>query len=227
VELATETGASRKTVRRVLGTFEGHGWTVRRESVYKLTPLGRVVAEAVADLRNAMAAVRTLRPVLPYLPAEISLDLRRLHDARVTAPEATTPVAPASRMVEVLREAEAVTVVAFSVVPDALSATCENARPGDLLLASETLTFIAESSGMAPMLTEMFDAGWTVAELADPPPYNLVLADRTVMLGLVDESGAASALIESDDEAARRWATGVVDAAHERATVVDRSRFRT
>jgi predicted transcriptional regulator len=225
--LDAETEASRKTLRRLLGRFEDYGWVDREDGRYELTPAGSLLAEAAEGLLDAATAARKLRVVSPWLPGAIPTDdLSWIANARLTLPESADTVAPARRMVAVMEAASRVRVVAFAVVPGAIEATRKNATDCSLVLAAETLAFIAEEPSMAGELAAMLDAGRDVRRSSEPIPYNLVVADRTVMLGLVDAHGAPSVLVETEDDAVRSWAIEEFEAFHERATPVEPATFR-
>ena len=224
--LDAETEASRKTLRRLLGRFVEYGWVSRENGRYELTSGGALLADATEELLDAATAARRLRRVGPWLPESLSeLDPSWVTEASLTLPESADTVAPARRMVAVMDAASRVRVVAFAVVPGAVAAT-RSGTSGALVLAPETLSVIADDPSMAAELTAVFDAGFEVRRHPGPIPFNAVVADETVMVGLVDEHGAPSALVETEAEAVRSWAISQFEAHRERATPVDPAPFR-
>ena len=223
-ELAAETDASRKTVRRALGRFEEFGWVRRTDRRYEVTEPGRAVADRAHNLLGTVDAAATLCPVARWLPASFDIDVGDLADVRVTVPETADTAAPARRMVEVIAEAETVRAVAFAVAPGAVEATRHSDRV-DLVLAPEAVAFVADDPELRPQFRTMLAAGWGVRRFDGDLAYNLVVADETVMVGLVDESGAPSGLVESTDEDVREWADEQFEHYHDRAEPLDPERF--
>ena len=219
VELASETGVSQKTVRRALGSFEEYGWVHRSGREYEVTEPGRAVANRARGLLGSVDATLTLRPVARWLPDSLDVDLGDLNDVRVTVPETADTAAPARRMVEVVADAETVRAVAFAVAPGVVAATRDSARAA-LVLAPETVEFVADDPEMRPHFEAILTAGWSVRQFSGELGYNLVVADETVMLGLVSESGAPSGLVETTDAAVREWAGGQFEHYHDRADPV-------
>ncbi|MFC7138135.1 hypothetical protein ACFQRB_19980 [Halobaculum litoreum] len=83
----TATGASKATVSRALTAFEDRDWVDRTGSRAALTPLGDVVAEAVASLTATLGTAADLRGVVDHLPLDdLGFDLGRLSGATVVTP---------------------------------------------------------------------------------------------------------------------------------------------
>jgi len=223
-ELAAATDASRKTARRALGTFEEYGWVRRLGRQYEMTRLGDLVAERVQSLLGAVELTRTLRPIASTLPESFDVDLGGLEDVRVTVPEVADTVAPARRMVEVLDDADEISVAAFAVAPGAVEATRDSER-ADLVLTPAAIEFILDDPTMLSHLEGILAAGWSVRRYDGELAYNLVIADEAVMLGLVDDSDAPSGLVESTDEAVLDWASERFERLRRQADPLDPDRL--
>jgi predicted transcriptional regulator len=219
-ELADATGASRKTIKRAVRTFDEYGWVRATGDEYELTPTGRLVTDRTQRLVAATEATRRLRPVAQWLPGSFDVDPEHLADAEITLPDDADTTAPARRMVEVLRGADEVRAVAFAVAPGAVEATRQS-ESATLVLTPEAVSFVREDPEMAGPFAEILDAGWPVYEYDGDLEFNLVVADETVMLGLVDAGGAPSGLVESRNEHVHRWALDRFERCREQAEPVD------
>lgn len=103
-ELRVATGASSPTMSRILADFEDRRWVARDGPSYELTPLGEFVAERFLDLREAMEVERRLRDVWEWLPREMegfSVDL--FTDAVVSYPGPGYPYEPVERLTHLIR----------------------------------------------------------------------------------------------------------------------------
>lgn len=59
----------------------------------------------------------------------------------------------------------------------------------------------------------------------DTVPINLKIVDETVLFSLTDDNGLVLALIESNDEDVRSWATDLFNEYRDEATSVGRGAF--
>ncbi|WP_222914534.1 transcriptional regulator [Natrinema sp. SYSU A 869] len=103
-ELRTTIGASSPTMSRILTDFEDRRWIVRDGPTYELTRLGEFVADRFLDLRDAMEVERKLRDVWQWLPREMegfSADL--FANAVVSYPGPKYPYEPVERLTQLIK----------------------------------------------------------------------------------------------------------------------------
>jgi predicted transcriptional regulator len=211
-ELEERVGISRVTAKRILDGFRVRGWVEAEDGRYRMTPLGDVLATEFEELLETVTTVRTLSAVLPWLPTEFDVDLRRIEDVRVTLPSRTDSVAPIRRSAELMRGARTVRGLATGVAPEALRANrncvVESEQSFEVVFSADVLDLIRSDPTMSALLGEILEAGGRVYS-HDGVACMLGEVDRDlVVLGLTDETGVPRAVVESRDASVRRWFEG-------------------
>lgn len=208
-ELQDALGISRVTAKRILDDFETRGWIVRDEHAYRTTPLGDVIATEFGDLLDTMATMRKLSTVHPWLPDDFDVDLRQLADARITLPTSSDSVAPVRRSAELMSKADAVRGLASGIAPEALrinrDCVVEDGQSFEVVFSTDVLDVIRADSTMARWLREILDAGGQVYSSESIDRLLAEFDNRTVAVGLTDETGVPRALVESESEVMCEW----------------------
>jgi len=226
-DLADATGASRVTLGRILGGFTDRGWAVRDDDDYRITPLGRIVAEDLGRLLDSAAVGQRLRGVLDLLPTEaIDVDVRAFAEATVVEAEPADPTAPARRYASVMAEAESVRVLSRTAKPAAIrhhrEAVTESEQSFAVVHTERSLSAIAADPEMTAWLRDIGASGQGAHFRTDRDvPVDLMIADETVVLLLADADGSRPAIVETTDEAVRSWATETFETVRADATPVD------
>lgn len=215
--LSAEVDVVRTTLSRSLSGLVDRGLIRERGQRYEITAAGSLVAEGLtAALERTDAAVR-LRPVLERLDEEwLGVDPARLTDATVVEATTANPYAPVTRHAATLAEAERVRAVLPATGVDPLEASREAIRNGaafEMLLAEP----VAESVRTDPTLTDAFESivdrpSVSVSVVDRDVPVYLGVVDRTVQVGVHDDTGLPVALLESTDDRVREWALERFDA---------------
>ncbi|MFB6120743.1 MAG: helix-turn-helix transcriptional regulator [Halobacteriaceae archaeon] len=225
-DLVDATGASRVTVGRILGDFTDRNWAVRDGDTYRVTPLGRLLAEDLSRLLDSAAVGRRFRDVLGLLPTDaIDVDFRAFADATVTEADPADPTAPARRYASVMADADAVRVLSRTAKPAAIrhhrEAVSESEQSFAVVHAERSLSAIATDPEMRAWLRDIAASGQGEHFRTDRAvPVDLMIADETVVLMLSDEDGTRPAVVESDDETVRAWAVEMFEAHRADATPV-------
>lgn len=211
-ELVAETGASQPTLGRILGDFADRSWVVRDGSDYRATPTGTLVVRGFDDLLAIVDTEAKLRPVVRWLPSEvIDFDVRRLSAATIVTPSQIRPSAPIQRTVELLREADDVTIASYAFNEQSLDVIADRTAAGDQrfqgVFSSTAIDAIADDSRLREQLRMLLDADGASLRITDEEiPLAVTVADSTVHLFLRDENGLVQASLDVDDTAVRSWA---------------------
>ena len=226
-DLQEATGNSRVTIGRTLGEFEDRGWARRDDDAHRLTPLGEMIAEDLSRLLDTAAAAGKLRDVMEWLPAEaIDVDLRRFADARFTFATQTDPTSPVRRYAGAMADADRVRILSFTAKPTALrihhEAVRESNQTFEVIHTPSAYEAITGDPEMAGWLREIMNSGQGTYHRYDGEvPFNLLIADGTVLLLLTGDDGARQTLVECEDEAVRSWAESEFERYREESVAVD------
>lgn len=213
-ELAAETGASQPTVGRVLRDFEERNWIRRTEAGYESTATGRLVADGMGELYERVATERELRELVDWLPTEeLGFDLRELREATVTVPSQTRPGAPVGRVIDLVRNAESVTVLSHAFNDRTLEAVTDWVDSGgrfEAVFSADAIEPVADDAVLADRFRRLVGAETATIRIYDGSvPLAVTLIDDTVSLLLRDDSGRLQAALDTDAPAVADWAREV------------------
>lgn len=208
-ELAEAVGISRVTAQRILDALVGRGWVTDEGRTYRATQSGTIVSEEFESLLDTMEAMRRLSAVVPWLPPDFDVDLRRLTDARVFLPAPDDPMSPVRRSTDRMGEADSVRGLGTGIAPDALrvnrDSVVDDGQSLEVVFSDGVLEVIAADARMSEWVREMLDAG---ASLYRHEDIGLLAGefDREVVgIGAGDGSGVPQGYIESRDDEVRNW----------------------
>lgn len=225
-DLQAETGVPRATLSRILGDFRRRDLAAREGHAYRTTPLGDLFATELGALVEAVGTMQELQTVAPWLPLEdLDTDLADLRDARVTLPTQADPFAPMRRAASLLEGVERVRMLCYSVVHEPVvaewRAITERGQRFEGVVATDTLDAISADPRTAERMAEVIAAeNATLFVHEGSVPYQLTVADGTVLLVAIDETGAIQGLVETDDGGVRSWAERTIDAYRSEAEAV-------
>lgn len=212
--LVDELDQSRSTIDRAIRDLETHGLVTYTDDGYTTSTLGEIVAAKLFDLTRTMEIGSRLAPFLEWVTAdEFDLDLRHLADADLYVPEPNDPYAMVNRHVTLLERADrqrlVLPLVGLHGMEAMHGAVLEGGAESVAVVTpgvAETLRTNPEYAALHDELAELdrYEVHVTEREI----PYFVGLLDGTVQIG-VDDAGEPRALVESTDEAARRWAEEV------------------
>ncbi|MBX0324272.1 transcriptional regulator [Halomicroarcula sp. F13] len=234
-ELRAATGASTPTMSRILTDFEDRRWIERSGPNYELTPLGEFVAERFLELREAMAIERKLRDVWQWLPREMEeFSVDCFADAVVSYPGPGYPYEPIERLshlIEGTTRLRGFDSIVFKSINN--EAVCQAVLDGMELEYVYSPTALEQTLAWNPE---------RVMEAASREHCHVyvhdALPDRTRCgLGIVDdragicchdpETGALTAVIDTDAPAAREWAIATFERVRDEARPVEPQAFET
>ena len=210
-ELATATDASQPTLGRILRDFEQRRWINRSPEGYAATATGRLVADGLGELYESLETEHTLRELVAWLPTEeLGFDLRRLQDATVTVPTQTRPGAPVGRVIELIDDAEQVTVLSHAFNDRTLAAVADWVAAGgqfEGVFSASAITPVTDDAALAGQLRRLIDADAATVHIYDGPvPLAITITDSVVSLLVRDDSGRLQAALDTDDPDVLSWA---------------------
>ena len=212
--LVEATEASQPTLGRILRDFEERHWIEQAPGGYVATATGSLVAEGLSAFYERLEAEHKLRGFVEWLPAEeLTFDLRRLQTATVTVPTQTRPGAPVSRVIDLIRTANSVTVLSHAFNDRTLEAVTDWVAAGgefDGVFSVDALTPVTEDDALADQLRRLAESDTTALSVYNGViPLAVTLTDDVVSLLVRDDAGRVQAAVDTDDPAVRRWAQDV------------------
>lgn len=217
-ELRETTGASQPTMTRVLRDLEARGWVEHEDGRYAATPLGELVADGVDELVTAVETDHRLGDIVGWLPTDrLDVDLRRFHDATVTRPTQTDPSKPLKRALELTAGADDHRILSYALNRDMIDAlhgaTVEGTQTFRAVVPAETVAPLRDAATLWRRFRAVAEAdGVTLRVAADPVPFAMGIADRTVYFFLRDDAEVLRAVVETTDATVHSWAERTFDA---------------
>ena len=228
-ELRAGTGASTPTMSRILGDFEDRRWIARDGPAYELTPLGEFVAERFLELREAMEVERRLRDVWQWLPREMEgFSVELFADAVVSYPGPGYPYEPVERLTQLIEGTTRMrgfdSIVFKSVNNETVCRAVLDGMELEYVYSPTALegTFawdpqrVAEAASCANCTVLVHD------DLPDRSRCGLGIVDDRVGICCHDaETGALTAIVDTDAPEAREWAVSTFERVRDEAEPVD------
>ena len=233
-QLRDVTGASSPTMSRILADLEDRRWLIRDGPTYSLTPLGEFVAERFLDLHGAMEIERKLRTVWQWLPREMegfSVDL--FTDAVVSYPGPGYPYEPVERLTHLIEK-----TTRMRGFDSIVFKSINNETVCQAVIDGMELEYVYSPTALEKTLA------WNQERVMEAASYENCtifvhddLPDRSRCgLGIVDdragicchdpETGALTAVIDTDAPAAREWAISTFERVREEANLADPYEFQ-
>jgi len=227
-ELREATDTSQPTIGRILDGFEERGWVTNEGTgnggAYRLTPLGRLLAEEFGSLLDTVGTIQTLREIAPHLPMEeMDFDLRALADARITTPRPTDATAHFRREAEVLARTDRLQFLCNQAQPETVERyhdwVVEDGGRLEAVITGDAIDAASAHRVMGRHVRELLTSGRTTIHRYDgDASFMMGMFDDTASLVPLDDSGVPCAFVESDHEAVRKWVTDTFDSYREKAT---------
>ena len=230
-DLRAVTGASSPTMGRILADFEERRWIVRNGQAYELTRLGEFVTERFVDLCEAMEIEHKLRDVWQWLPREMegfTVDL--FADAMVSYPGPGYPYEPVERLTHLIEGTDRMrgfdTIVQKSINNETVCEAVLNGMELEYVYSPVALegTFawnperVMETAACENCTVLVHDA------LPDGDRCGLGIVDDRVGICCHDaDTGALTAIIDTDAPEAREWAISTFERVRQEARPPDRA----
>lgn len=212
-DLQDATGISQPTLGRILGDFEQRRWiSNNHDGTYRLTPRGRLLADAVDNLLDVLDTIGQLADIADHLPLErLDFDRSHLTDAMITTPTSTDPLAHMRRFDELAASATTVkmfsNVVSCAPTNDSSDADRELLTHVDELIVTEDAVANLDNSELNGWLSKQIDDGeLSLYRYDDSAVFLLGVFDETVGIVPIDDTDMPCGLIEAEANPIRTWA---------------------
>jgi predicted transcriptional regulator len=217
-QLEDRLDVSRATSHRYVRTLEELGLIEKADGGFALTNLGTDIAATVATFETEVSARLRLAPMVDVMRnITPPVDIAAFEDATVTSVEHGDPFAPLTRFVSLVQVTETLRGInTCRIAPtymDEFQGRILDGMQTELIDLPQILEDIMErypEKCVQVCVSENLIL-W-IHEDRDALPFGLVLFDDRVGIGIFDTTkGSLEAFIDTDEPAAREWATAVYD----------------
>jgi len=216
-DLERRLSASRRTVTRILTTFDEQGYITESSDGYRLTTFGAVVADAYRQCKEQTDLATQYRPFLTNVDSSaVDLDPTLLRGADLTVASNVSPYAPLDRMLELRRSASRVRTVTPLVERKSVEQLASRLRRGDdvtfeVVFSAELYETVESQPEYGEPIRSAAGAA-SVEKFVYPGPVSTLYAvtDDVAALGATLD-GDPHALVESTDPELRAWVTDRID----------------
>lgn len=225
-ELQEKLDLSKATCHRIIRSFDEMDLLQRTDHGYKLTELGRVVAEQVEAFELKIRTAYQLEPLLKaFDAAAVDFDVDLFTNATITRPRPDDPSPPVHRYLELFEEAQSVrTIARTSFVPplylkEIFNTAFDDNKKGGIVIYPKSV--------VEKRYTEYHDWHRQVAEEGIPIRYRIyerspfgmtIYDDDHVGLRAYDErTGTLVLFADTDNPDAISWAEDVFDHYYEKS----------
>lgn len=211
-DLDEQIDVSRVTLGRILDELEERRWITQWGQTCAITPLGEWVTEEYLALSGVIESERELRRVIQWFPSDgFGFHISCLADADVTLVSRADASAPISRLIRDVEAGGLIRVFSFAITSQFLETCWRQVTAGSVsyewVFTSAVLDVLMSSEKMAAQSREMLQSDRAEYRLVEEEiPYTVIISRDHANLRLADAAGAATALIQSDDDRVRSWA---------------------
>lgn len=211
-ELVEAVDVSRSTVDRGVRELEDAGLATRDERGYRLTLYGKLAHEEFEAFVTRYESLSAAKDLLAQLPPDAEIDFRIVEGANVISAGERGAVEPYRRVEEIVESAAEIRATSPIVLPsyvDLFVRVVERGADVTLMFDPAVLDVLASSYPGEWEIVDRAD-NCTVLETCDVPPYELVLADEAVWLGVYGDEGNLVGGLYNGTQAAVEWAEAVL-----------------
>ncbi|MFB6103347.1 MAG: helix-turn-helix transcriptional regulator [Haloplanus sp.] len=216
--------ASRRTLKRTLGTMESRGWVRPVDGGYQLTALGASILAAYERCRETKRIAEEFSPFLRQTPAPgFDLDLDTLAEATLIRTD-DDPTAPIDRLLELRADATRVRECAPFLLLDSVRQLADRVANGE---PPPQVTLILRDcsptpEGYSPEYCDRFETLLSASSVdlyrTDDVPFAFGIADDHAFIGSADTDGMPGTLVESDSPEFVDWVERTFEQRREAAT---------
>jgi predicted transcriptional regulator len=220
--LRAEAEVVRTTLQRNLSGLLDRGLIRERDRSYEITPAGALVATGLSDALERIGAATRLQPVLERLPARtFPFDVERLADATVVESTPANPYGPVEHHAATLVDADRARLLLPAAGAEPIDASRESDGAFELVVTESVAETLRTESPIADELATFDGDAVTISVVEDAIPFYLGVVDGAAQIGVHDDNGVPTALLESTDERVREWALDRFRSFEERSTAAD------
>jgi predicted transcriptional regulator len=225
--LLERANCDRTTLQRNLDALVERGWVAESNRTYRITPAGQLVTTGISECLETTAAATELEPFLRWMPeGALGFDIERLVGAETTVNDATNPDRVVCRHTETLRTADRFRGFIPFVGRHSLETVWRRVTSDDgafeVVVPEASVDGVESEPRYARMFDELRESDRIdVLATSDDIPYYLGIVDGVVQIGNTTDDGSRRAMIETDDDAVRRWAEDTYREHRRRASLLN------
>lgn len=210
-ELRSTVDVVRTTLQRNLEALDERGLINENGRSYEITPAGSLVASGLEESLDRIETANRLRPVLERIPVgTFEFDTERLADAAVVESTPSNPYRPVEAHQRRLTDGTDVRLLLPATGIDPIETSEDAIAAGavhDIVLTRSVVEAIQTDSSLTERFESLLEYDTvSVSVLDDDSPFYLGIVDETVQIGVHDEAGLPTALLESTDPVVEAWA---------------------
>ena len=215
--LVDETNYSRSTIDRGIRELETLDLVEYSDGEYQSALCGALAADAYRQFAERIDTICRLQPFLKWIPADsFDLELRWLTDAALYTPEPGDPYAMINHHVEQLKNMnEAQALLPYTgqhATEAAYERIVQHGAEGDVIVQPDVAETFLEDPRYAEFIEDLAATGrFHIFEYDGTFPYAVSLFDDETVQILVDEDEEPRAMVETDHEGVRAWATRKIE----------------
>jgi predicted transcriptional regulator len=205
--------ASRTTVQRNLDKLKDRGWIEGNNREYWITHAGKPVTKQFLKLLNTIHAANRLQPFLKWIPqGELNIELTSLATADLVISEENNPYAPVNRHIELMQSANQFCCLlpAVGLQPLTIAHSCviDHNYSHEIIFDPSIVETLQSGEGYEELIEDLLTSTQCEIYVSNREvPFYLGRAETTVQIGVGDEKETPQALVESDVQDVREWAT--------------------
>lgn len=205
-DLPRGTGITWLTITRILQELEERNLVIQTNDRYTATDLGRLLADRLGTVFDAIATMQSLLVILREFPAD-QTDGPLHPTGPIQAITTADPTAPTRRFGDLLQAATRIRLVAPTILPElaeiggmptASPSRCEIVVPIDALKPPSS----PSQASPLPTTTIITDS-MTVLTVSDEISHIIGLLDDLAVIGVSDTTGRVGGFIETRDDRIR------------------------
>lgn len=226
-ELKDRFDVAQVTLTRNLDALEDREWIRSHLREYELLPTGEIIVEAFESVLETIEFVETIQPFLRWFPMdELEFDVTALSDATVIVSDTTNPYAPVNQHIEAMKAVDefrcllpAIGLPAMSVARDCV---IEGDTRQELVYSPEIQSTLQTDPQYRKLVEEMIGCDNCRMFVSEREiRYYLGLCEERIQIGVEDDDGMPKALVETNRNEIREWATRTYRSYRKRAEPLD------
>lgn len=220
---------SRSTINRWLSDLQKADIIAEHGNGYHLTLSGRLAYQEYDRFDDRFSAIFNAKPVLRYLPDDVSIDMRLLVDAEIILSSEIAPQEPVLRLEDMVLKAETRTFQGISpvILPRYVeffhAQIVNNGLEAEFVLEAEVMDYLISAN--RDDVAEIIESeGGTLARLQTMGlPFGLgIVDDEGVWVGVHEPGGGFRGAIINTSAAALEWAQELFAEIRNRADVIEK-----
>ena len=215
-ELRELTDITQPTLGRILDGFERRGWIRKSGKSYRLSRLGRVLADEFGQLLDTVETVQQLAELEARLPTDqMDFDFRLFREATITTPRHPDVFAHLRRAEELVSSAAHTTWLTGNMyldsIPKQRELLLERNQVQEVVISKTALDVALARPETVTMIRELLESGrMTIYRFEGTVSLSVGLADETAIMVPYDDNTVPCALIDTENDVIRDWVSKMI-----------------